>query len=103
MLLQRELLYLVLDADSPSRTPALVGSDEFDKCLNNDKFSHDEYSNGALSILQYPYGRRRRNQEADATETGRTKTLVSAASLQTMATTSPTATSTERSGTRLSA
>ncbi|XP_037602194.1 eukaryotic translation initiation factor 2-alpha kinase 3 [Sebastes umbrosus] len=40
---------------SPSRTPALVGSDEFDKCLNNDKFSHDEYSNGALSILQYPY------------------------------------------------
>ncbi|XP_051942433.1 eukaryotic translation initiation factor 2-alpha kinase 3 [Hippocampus zosterae] len=40
---------------SPSRTPALVGFDEFDKCLNNDKFSHDEYSNGALSILQYPY------------------------------------------------
>lgn len=40
---------------SPSRTPALVGSHEFDKCLNNDKFSHDEYSNGALSILQYPY------------------------------------------------
>lgn len=40
---------------SPSRTPALVGSVEFDKCLNNDKFSHDEYSNGALSILQYPY------------------------------------------------
>ncbi|XP_056151825.1 eukaryotic translation initiation factor 2-alpha kinase 3 [Lampris incognitus] len=40
---------------SPSRTPVLVGSDEFDKCLNNDKFSHDEYSNGALSILQYPY------------------------------------------------
>ncbi|KAM4625548.1 eukaryotic translation initiation factor 2-alpha kinase 3 isoform 2-T2 [Polymixia lowei] len=40
---------------SPSRTPILVGSDEFDKCLNNDKFSHDEYSNGALSILQYPY------------------------------------------------
>ncbi|XP_029973073.1 eukaryotic translation initiation factor 2-alpha kinase 3 [Salarias fasciatus] len=40
---------------SPSRTPALVGSDEFDKCLNNDKFSHQEYSNGALSILQYPY------------------------------------------------
>ncbi|KAK1894264.1 Eukaryotic translation initiation factor 2-alpha kinase 3 [Dissostichus eleginoides] len=32
-----------------------VGSDEFDKCLNNDKFSHEEYSNGALSILQYPY------------------------------------------------
>lgn len=44
-------------ADSPSRTPALVGSDEFDKCLNNDKFSHDEYSNGALSVLQYPYGK----------------------------------------------
>ncbi|XP_061750848.1 eukaryotic translation initiation factor 2-alpha kinase 3 [Nerophis ophidion] len=40
---------------SPSRTPALVGSDEFDKCLNNDKFSYNEYSNGALSILQYPY------------------------------------------------
>ncbi|CAN9502617.1 unnamed protein product [Ophioblennius macclurei] len=40
---------------SPSRTPALVGSDEFDKCLNNDRFSHEEYSNGALSILQYPY------------------------------------------------
>ncbi|XP_028715253.1 eukaryotic translation initiation factor 2-alpha kinase 3 [Peromyscus leucopus] len=40
---------------SPSRTPVLVGSDEFDKCLSNDKFSHDEYSNGALSILQYPY------------------------------------------------
>ncbi|KAM3850598.1 eukaryotic translation initiation factor 2-alpha kinase 3 [Diretmus argenteus] len=40
---------------SPSRTPILVGSDEFDKCLNNDKFSHEEYSNGALSILQYPY------------------------------------------------
>ncbi|XP_026162187.1 eukaryotic translation initiation factor 2-alpha kinase 3 [Mastacembelus armatus] len=40
---------------SPSRTPALVGSDEFDKCLNNDKFSHEEYSNGALSVLQYPY------------------------------------------------
>ncbi|XP_041828636.1 eukaryotic translation initiation factor 2-alpha kinase 3 [Melanotaenia boesemani] len=40
---------------SPSRTPALVGSDEFDKCLSNDKYSHDEYSNGALSILQYPY------------------------------------------------
>ncbi|CAL8274045.1 unnamed protein product [Merluccius merluccius] len=40
---------------SPSRTPILVGTDEFDKCLNNDKFSHDEYSNGALSILQYPY------------------------------------------------
>uniref|UniRef100_A0A3Q3XLX9 Eukaryotic translation initiation factor 2-alpha kinase 3 n=1 Tax=Mola mola TaxID=94237 RepID=A0A3Q3XLX9_MOLML len=40
---------------SPSRTPALVGSDEFDKCLNNDKYSHDEYSNGALSVLQYPY------------------------------------------------
>uniref|UniRef100_A0A4W5JEN1 Uncharacterized protein n=1 Tax=Hucho hucho TaxID=62062 RepID=A0A4W5JEN1_9TELE len=42
-------------ADSPSRTPVLVGSDEFDKCLNNDKFSHEEYSNGALSVLQYPY------------------------------------------------
>ncbi|XP_053192331.1 eukaryotic translation initiation factor 2-alpha kinase 3 isoform X2 [Scomber japonicus] len=40
---------------SPSRTPVLVGSDEFDKCLNNDKFSHEEYSNGGLSILQYPY------------------------------------------------
>ncbi|XP_068195565.1 eukaryotic translation initiation factor 2-alpha kinase 3 [Antennarius striatus] len=40
---------------SPSRTPALVGSDEFDKCLNNDKYSHEEYSNGALSVLQYPY------------------------------------------------
>ncbi|KAM3940408.1 eukaryotic translation initiation factor 2-alpha kinase 3 isoform 2-T2 [Leptodactylus fuscus] len=40
---------------SPSRTPVLVGSDEFDKCLSNDKFSHDEYSNGALSVLQYPY------------------------------------------------
>ncbi|XP_034531018.1 eukaryotic translation initiation factor 2-alpha kinase 3 [Notolabrus celidotus] len=40
---------------SPSRTPALVGSDEFDKCLNNDKFSHDEYSNRDLSVLQYPY------------------------------------------------
>uniref|UniRef100_A0A8C2KFS9 non-specific serine/threonine protein kinase n=1 Tax=Cyprinus carpio TaxID=7962 RepID=A0A8C2KFS9_CYPCA len=40
---------------SPSRTPVLVGSEEFDKCLNNDKFSHEEYSNGALSILQYPY------------------------------------------------
>ncbi|XP_066429058.1 eukaryotic translation initiation factor 2-alpha kinase 3 isoform X2 [Eleutherodactylus coqui] len=40
---------------SPSRTPVLVGSDEFDKCLSNDKYSHDEYSNGALSVLQYPY------------------------------------------------
>ncbi|KAM9476703.1 eukaryotic translation initiation factor 2-alpha kinase 3 [Clarias gariepinus] len=40
---------------SPSRTPALVGSEEFDKCLNNDKFSYEEYSNGALSILQYPH------------------------------------------------
>ncbi|XP_033869452.3 eukaryotic translation initiation factor 2-alpha kinase 3 [Acipenser ruthenus] len=40
---------------SPSRTPVLVGSDEFDKCLNNDKFSHEEYSNGPLSVLQYPY------------------------------------------------
>ncbi|RVE56950.1 hypothetical protein OJAV_G00211390 [Oryzias javanicus] len=38
-----------------TRTPALVGSDEFDKCLSNDKYSHDEYSNGALSVLQYPY------------------------------------------------
>ncbi|KAG5265472.1 hypothetical protein AALO_G00242860 [Alosa alosa] len=40
---------------SPSRTPVLVGSEEFDKCLNNDRFSHEEYSNGALSVLQYPY------------------------------------------------
>ncbi|XP_076830565.1 LOW QUALITY PROTEIN: eukaryotic translation initiation factor 2-alpha kinase 3 [Brachyhypopomus gauderio] len=40
---------------SPSRTSVLVGSEEFDKCLNNDKYSHDEYSNGALSILQYPH------------------------------------------------
>ncbi|KAK1791557.1 hypothetical protein P4O66_013557, partial [Electrophorus voltai] len=40
---------------SPSRTPALVGSEEFDKCLNNDKYSYEEYSNGALSILQYPH------------------------------------------------
>ncbi|XP_030628507.1 eukaryotic translation initiation factor 2-alpha kinase 3 [Chanos chanos] len=40
---------------SPSRTPVLVGSEEFDKCLSNDKFSYEEYSNGALSILQYPY------------------------------------------------
>ncbi|XP_003222450.1 eukaryotic translation initiation factor 2-alpha kinase 3 isoform X2 [Anolis carolinensis] len=40
---------------SPSRTPVIVGSDEFDKCLSNDKFSHEEYSNGALSVLQYPY------------------------------------------------
>ncbi|KAL0969528.1 hypothetical protein UPYG_G00228420 [Umbra pygmaea] len=40
---------------SPSRTPVLVGSDEFDKCLNNDKFSHEEYSIGPLSVLQYPY------------------------------------------------
>uniref|UniRef100_A0A8C9FU91 non-specific serine/threonine protein kinase n=1 Tax=Pavo cristatus TaxID=9049 RepID=A0A8C9FU91_PAVCR len=40
---------------SPSRTPVLVGSDEFDKCLSNDKYSHEEYSNGALSVLQYPY------------------------------------------------
>lgn len=53
----KALIHLVLDTDSPSRTPALVGSDEFDKCLSNDKFSHDEYSNGALSILQYPYGK----------------------------------------------
>lgn len=35
----------------------LVGSDEFDKCLSNDKYSHEEYSNGALSVLQYPYGK----------------------------------------------
>uniref|UniRef100_F6XRP4 Eukaryotic translation initiation factor 2-alpha kinase 3 n=1 Tax=Xenopus tropicalis TaxID=8364 RepID=F6XRP4_XENTR len=42
---------------SPSRTPVLVGSDEFDKCLSNDKFSHEEYSNGALSVLQYPYAK----------------------------------------------
>lgn len=48
-------VYFLLD--SPSRTPVLVGSEEFDKCLNNDKFSHEEYSNGALSILQYPYGK----------------------------------------------
>ncbi|KAL2098755.1 hypothetical protein ACEWY4_005235 [Coilia grayii] len=40
---------------SPSRTPVLVGSEEFDKCLNNDRFSYEEYSNGALSVLQYPY------------------------------------------------
>lgn len=40
---------------SPSRTPALVRSEEFDKCLKNDKFSYEEYSNGALSILQYPH------------------------------------------------
>ncbi|TSW48763.1 Eukaryotic translation initiation factor 2-alpha kinase 3 [Bagarius yarrelli] len=40
---------------SPSRTPALVGTKEFDKCLNNDKHSYEEYSNGALSILQYPH------------------------------------------------
>ncbi|XP_060637330.2 eukaryotic translation initiation factor 2-alpha kinase 3 isoform X1 [Anolis sagrei] len=40
---------------SPSRTPVIVGSDEFDKCLSNDKYSHEEYSNGALSVLQYPY------------------------------------------------
>lgn len=53
----KDFIHLVRDTDSPSRTPALVGSDEFDKCLNNDKFSHEEYSNGALSILQYPYGK----------------------------------------------
>lgn len=98
ILLQRELLHLVLDTDSPSRTPALVGSDEFDKCLNNDKFSHDEYSNGALSILQYPYGKRQHAQEADVTEMD---TFAFAGSFQTMATTSPTATSTGRSGTLL--
>ncbi|XP_048398697.1 eukaryotic translation initiation factor 2-alpha kinase 3 isoform X2 [Stegostoma tigrinum] len=40
---------------SPARTPALIRSDERDKCLSNDRHSHDEYSNGALSILQYPY------------------------------------------------
>ncbi|XP_041054410.1 eukaryotic translation initiation factor 2-alpha kinase 3 isoform X1 [Carcharodon carcharias] len=40
---------------SPARTPALITSDEHDKCLINDRHSHDEYSNGALSILQYPY------------------------------------------------
>ncbi|XP_078080131.1 eukaryotic translation initiation factor 2-alpha kinase 3 isoform X2 [Mustelus asterias] len=40
---------------SPARTPALISSDEHDKCLSNDRHSHDEYSNGALSILQYPY------------------------------------------------
>ncbi|XP_048453334.1 eukaryotic translation initiation factor 2-alpha kinase 3 isoform X2 [Rhincodon typus] len=40
---------------SPTRTPALIRSDEHDKCLSNDRHSHDEYSNGALSILQYPY------------------------------------------------
>ncbi|XP_067838002.1 eukaryotic translation initiation factor 2-alpha kinase 3 [Heptranchias perlo] len=40
---------------SPARTPALVRSDEHDKCLSNDRLSHEEYSNGALSILQYPY------------------------------------------------
>lgn len=56
-------IHLVLDTDSPSRTPALVGSDEFDKCLNNDKFSHDEYSNGGLSILQYPYGKNLMRQQ----------------------------------------
>lgn len=73
MLLQREPLHLVLDTDSPSRTPALVGSDEFDKCLNNDKFSHDEYSNGALSILQYPYGKRQRGQDGAVTEMDRSQ------------------------------
>uniref|UniRef100_UPI00398F1277 eukaryotic translation initiation factor 2-alpha kinase 3 isoform X1 n=2 Tax=Pristiophorus japonicus TaxID=55135 RepID=UPI00398F1277 len=40
---------------SPARTPALVRSDEHDKCLSNDRHSHEEYSNGALSVLQYPY------------------------------------------------
>lgn len=53
--LRKILSFLCLD--SPSRTPVLVGSDEFDKCLSNDKYSHEEYSNGALSVLQYPYGR----------------------------------------------
>lgn len=57
-LISKEFLHLVL-VESPSRTPALVGSDEFDKCLSNDKYSHDEYSNGALSVLQYPYGKGR--------------------------------------------
>lgn len=52
---QKIVSFLCLD--SPSRTPVLVGSDEFDKCLSNDKYSHEEYSNGALSVLQYPYGR----------------------------------------------
>ncbi|XP_018098482.1 eukaryotic translation initiation factor 2-alpha kinase 3 isoform X2 [Xenopus laevis] len=51
---------------SPSRTPVLVGSDEFDKCLSNDKFSHEEYSNGALSVLQYPYGNPRLVQQRTA-------------------------------------
>ncbi|XP_063040143.1 eukaryotic translation initiation factor 2-alpha kinase 3 [Engraulis encrasicolus] len=41
--------------NSPSRTPVLVPSEEFQKCLNNDRFSYEEYSNGALSVLQYPY------------------------------------------------
>lgn len=50
-------LYFCSFSDSPSRTPVLVGSEEFDKCLNNDKFSYEEYSNGALSILQYPHGK----------------------------------------------
>lgn len=58
----------LMAADSPSRTPALVGSDEFDKCLNNDKFSHDEYSNGALSVLQYPYGKPLPQSPAHATQ-----------------------------------
>ncbi|XP_072898251.1 eukaryotic translation initiation factor 2-alpha kinase 3 [Hemitrygon akajei] len=40
---------------SPARTPALIRSDEHAKCLSNDKHSHEEYSLGALSILQYPY------------------------------------------------
>ncbi|XP_031436386.1 eukaryotic translation initiation factor 2-alpha kinase 3 isoform X2 [Clupea harengus] len=40
---------------SPSRTPVLVRSEEFEKCLNNDRFSYEENSNGALSVLQYPY------------------------------------------------
>lgn len=51
------IIHVHFPLDSPSRTPVLVGSEEFDKCLNNDKFSHEEYSNGALSILQYPYGK----------------------------------------------
>lgn len=57
LLIRFSMSVFIVDTDSPSRTPALVGSDEFDKCLNNDKFSHEEYSNGALSVLQYPYGK----------------------------------------------
>lgn len=54
----------VSHTDSPSRTPVLVGSEEFDKCLNNDRFSYEEYSNGALSVLQYPYGKNYTTHEA---------------------------------------